>query len=195
MGAPPFSLSPADEAKFVDELRTIRRARPEAAKCLAGQLNEGIPVITSPMSEARALHLEERMAFYVEERIADQHSWYTKRANWHAKSATRWFYAVVVLQVLAVVAAIVIAVTGSMSVDVIAVITTLAAAVIAWDTRRRNTELSHAYALAAQEIGSLQALANGLDGPAECAEFVDQVEETISREHTLWCARRDVDLS
>jgi hypothetical protein len=83
---------------------------------------------------------------------------------------------------------------GPMKINIVPVITTCAAAVAAWNQMKRYDELAKTYALAAQELSELEAIAESLSGEADFPQLVEQVEEAISREHTMWCARRDVPL-
>ena len=57
---------------------------------------------------------------------------------------------------------------------------------------KRYGELAQTYSLAAQELGDQETIASDTTEEADFLALVEQVEETISREHTMWCARRDV---
>ena len=57
---------------------------------------------------------------------------------------------------------------------------------------KRYSELAQSYSLASQELGEQEALAPDWREEANFLEFVDQVEFAISREHTMWCGRREV---
>ena len=57
---------------------------------------------------------------------------------------------------------------------------------------KRYSELAQSYFLAAQELGDQEAIASNIMKEDDFLALVEQVEETISREHTMWCARRDV---
>jgi hypothetical protein len=71
---------------------------------------------------------------------------------------------------------------------------TYASAIAAWTQMKRHNELAQSYALAAQELEELEAVAtNQISGNA-FTQLVEQAENSISREHTLWCARRDIPL-
>lgn len=193
--AAPFTQDHHARSRFVAELREIREARPEASKRLAGRLDATMAQITEGMENIRRGTLEERIATYVRLRVHNQRAWYTQRANSHATAATRWFWFVFVLQVFAVIAAVALAASGPQPVDIVAILTTLAAVGVAWNRAKKNTELGHAYSLAAQELGELEALAEEDRSEEWFGQYVEQVEEAISREHTLWCARRDVSLT
>ena len=110
----------------------------------------------------------------------------------NARSGTHWFWTTAGLQALAVMIVIIEAVSGGFQINTIPVITTCIAAVAAWSQMKRHNELAQTYALAAQELGELHSIAASLTDEDKFPQLVEQVEEAISREHTLWCARRDV---
>jgi hypothetical protein len=66
----------------------------------------------------------------------------------------------------------------------------LAAAFTAWTQLGRNDELSKSYALANQELLNIKALANTVETEQELAKVVRDGEGAISREHTMWIAKR-----
>jgi hypothetical protein len=71
---------------------------------------------------------------------------------------------------------------------------TAAATGVAWSQSRRHEELVQSYGLAAHELNELETVVGGVGTEAMFKEFIEQAEETISREHTMWCARRDVQI-
>ena len=147
------------------------------------------------MWQIRSASLKERKGFYTESRVRDQKSWYSHKAKTNAKMGARWFWTTVALQAVAVVTAIIQAVAGGLGFKIVPVLATCAAAVTAWSQTKRYDELAQSYALAAQELEELESIANNLKNDDDFPQLVEQVEETISREHTMWCARRDVRLS
>ena len=190
--APPFDEEKEPVARFLQELKRIRHARPEATSHLGALLDASGAEITVQMADMRNAALEQRVAVYVEHRIHNQRLWYTTQANHHAHSAAFWLWAVLGMQALAVVAAVVIAIWGRRPYDIIAMLTTLAAIGVAWDRGRRNSELSRSYSLSAQELSASEALAAEVPVDKAFARLVEQVEGAISQEHTLWCAQRDL---
>jgi hypothetical protein len=195
MGAPPFSDGDSVEERFVFELREIREARPHANRDIAGQIDANAPAITRFMREVRVRAFGERQTFYIDCRLSEQKIWYSKKANTHARSGTHWFWATAGLQALAVAIAIIEAASAGFRINAVPVLTTCAAAVAAWTQMKRHNELAQTYALAAQELGELHPIAAGLTDEGKFGQLVAQVEEAISREHTMWCARRDVVLT
>lgn len=94
---------------------------------------------------------------------------------------------------LAVVEAIglvcaVLKVVQLVDIDLAGVAGALAAAGVAWLQTRQHHQLASAYAVAAQELADIASRAHWPETEAEWAHFVDEAEEAISREHTLWWA-------
>jgi len=194
MNVPPFQHSGSVDKQFIEKMRAIREARPDSAKAIAVHIDASAPSITDFMRQVRSSPLAERRQFYLDGRLRDQKLWYSRKANINARSGTRWFWIIAGLQAIAVTIAIAQTTVGSLNFNLVPVLTTCAAVVIAWSQMKRYDELAKAYSLAAQELGELEAIAEGLSQESDFGQLVEQVEETISREHTLWCARRDVPL-
>lgn len=194
MRVPPFHEDSNAETLFLADLREIREARPHLGKHLATAMNADGSAITEFMKGKRSSSLEKRRDFYVSARIRDQKAWYAKKAKSNADSGARWFWAIAVLQVVIVILAIVQAASGGLGINPIPIVTTCAAAVAAWSQMKRHDELAQSYALAAQELGEIEAIANNQASEDAFAQIVEQAENSISREHTMWCARRDVRL-
>ena len=74
--------------------------------------------------------------------------------------------------------------------DVVAVFTTFAAAIAAWTQFRRHDELSKSYSLAAHELAFLRAEVENAGNERTFRKAVDDTESAISREHTMWMAKR-----
>lgn len=192
MRTPPFEADASVDAKFVSQLKEIREARPGIARYLAQQLDAAGSEITSFMRETRSRPFDTRRSFYLQQRVRDQRSWYSNKAKACAGSSTLWFWMTAGLQVIAAILAIIQAVAGGLGFNVVPIVTTCAAAVAAWNQMKRHDELAQSYTLAAQELGELETLVGGATNEGDFPQLVEQVEEAISREHTMWCARRDV---
>lgn len=195
MKVPPFHEDDKAEGRFISQLREIREARPHLGKHIAAtQVADGLS-ITDFMREKRSASLEDRRAFYVSDRLADQRSWYAKKAKLNATSSARWFWIVAGLQIAAVVLAVIQAVSKGLAINTVPAITTCAAAFAAWGQMKRYDELAQSYALAAQELEELESLSSSQTAVEDFAQLIEQAEDSISREHTMWCARRDVRLT
>jgi hypothetical protein len=195
MNAHPFQESDSVEKRFVAELQEIRKAMPDSAKHLASQMDGSASAITDFMRQLRRHPYDERKQFYIESRLRDQKKWYSDKANMNARSGERWFWLTAGFQIIAVMIAIITIAIGSLRFNFIPALMAFAAVVAAWSQMKRYDELAKAYALAAQELIELEAIAENLNQESSFPQFVEQVEGAISREHTMWCARRDILLS
>lgn len=194
--APPFQADVDEpERRFISELGEIRKARPQFGKRLAELLDGNATAITDAMRRIRAANLKDRKRTYLDSRLRDQKKWYASKGRDHALNGSRWFVATVVLQFAALVTAIIQAKLGGLPVNILAIITTSAAAVAAWSQMKRYDELAQAYALAAYELEEIESLATNVTTESQFAQLVEQAEEACSREHTMWAARRDTRLA
>jgi hypothetical protein len=194
MSASPFQNSEAIDQRFITKLREIRETRPDCQKLLACTAATSAPAITEFMREVRTRSLEDRKQIYIEQRLREQKSWYCSKAATNARASAYFFWIAAGLQGLAVVMAIILAVSGNLGFNIVPVLTTCGASVAAWNQMKRHDELAKTYAFASQELGEFDAIATSSATQRDFPQFVEQVEEAISREHTMWCARRDIQL-
>ncbi|GAA1546675.1 DUF4231 domain-containing protein [Actinomadura kijaniata] len=143
--------------------------------------------ITEGMRRMRGMSLEERRQAYAGGRIGDQRLWYTRRAKEHARSSARWSVSLAALEALGLIAAVLSAV-GVIDLDLPGMAGAAAACGVAWLQTRQHQQLATAYAIVAQELADVASRIEWPDNEADWAHFVDEVEEAISREHTLWWA-------
>lgn len=195
MKAQPFHEDNNAETQFLADLKEIREARLHLGKYLAPAMSADGSAITDFMKERRDSPLKDRRGFYASDRIRDQKAWYASKAKTNAESGAKWFWAIAFLQVAIVILAIVQASSGGLGINPIPIVTTCAAAITAWSQMKRHGELSQSYALAAQELEEIETIASKQMSEDEFSQLVEQAENSISREHTMWCARRDVRLS
>jgi hypothetical protein len=134
--------------------------------------------------------IEERRAFYVNSRIANQFDWYCRNSRLNDETATKWYYASLVTQAGALVLAIIRVSASWLGASPVALLTTLAAAFAAWSQFGRHEELAKSYGLAAQELETMRALAEGVTAEDQLAQLVTDAEGSISREHTMWITKR-----
>lgn len=192
MRAAPFKEDRTSKQSFIDLLRRIRKERPFGPHDLAQSLDAKAQSISDSMNIVRQKPLNERQNLYLVSRLRDQKTWYTNKAKFNSRKENCWFWNVLVLQILAVVLAIIWAVSSRLPINTVPLLMTGAAAAIAWSQMKRYSELAQSYSLAAQELGDQETIALDITEEADFLELVEQVEETISREHTMWCVRRNV---
>lgn len=145
--------------------------------------------ITAEMRDLRRSPLAERKRAYDHDRIQDQQEWYTTNARQNRRLAVRWGLTVLGFQILGVLAGIA-RVSQWVDVNLLGIAAAAAAAATAWLQTRQHENLTTAYSVAAQELASIRSLLDEKDDEASWSSFVEDAEEAISREHTMWRASR-----
>ena len=194
MGAEPFELSLAPDVvdrQFASSLQQILDTGAQLAVPVSADA-AAAPQITSKMREVRQLAVEERKQVYLNHRISDQREWYASKAKANARWEGYSFTAVMLCQGLAITYALYLVVRPMHSLNFTSVLATLAAAILAWMQVKQYQELAQSYAVAAHELGLIAEQAPHVRTDETFSVFVADAENAISREHTLWAARRDV---
>jgi hypothetical protein len=143
------------------------------------------------MREVRKLPLEERKQIYREQRIADQREWYRSKAAAARRNARRWSAVVTVATSLGLAAAVAKA-FGVLELDLLGLASSVAAAAAAWTQFRQHDALASAYGVAARELVLVDDRLAQCGDEVTWSQFVGESEEAVSREHTMWAAKRDV---
>lgn len=149
------------------------------------------PQITDAMTSIRALDYEDRRQLYLDARIRDQQTWYARKSSWNRSRWHRWTVATIVLEFLGLLAAS-WAAFGDLAFDFFGVVAAVVATITAWNQAKQHQNLTTAYHVTAQELGSVESELLALPAEATWASFVGEAEEAISREHTLWRASRGI---
>jgi hypothetical protein len=147
--------------------------------------------ITPEMQALRQQDLAARREAYRVDRIVDQHDWYVAKSAWNRRRSDQWSTAVLALEGLGVVVAAMKAFTF-IGFDLLGLVAAGAAAITAWSQAKQHEVLSRAYFVASQELASITAQIDRVTGEPEWSRFVQESEEAISREHTLWRASRGI---
>jgi ribosomal protein S17E len=190
MHATPFA-SENNQAmlQFRDELHELFRQNSDTAKQITGDYS-GNHQITEAMRNVRTKALSERMAYYLEHRVDEQRSWYTRKSRSSRTAARFW----VTISGIAYVTA------GSMALSRIALpdwkywpiepLIVVAASIVGWMQIKKYNELAAAYSVTAHEIGLIRPKADVVVNEVQFSDFVNDAEKAFSREHTLWIARQ-----
>ncbi|MEJ3654503.1 DUF4231 domain-containing protein [Actinomycetes bacterium KLBMP 9759] len=147
------------------------------------------PPISSTMRSVRAAGLDRRRAVYLEQRVGDQARWYQRKARWNIERARRWRLALLMLEAVGVVAAL-LRVVGIVKIDLAGVVAALIGAGVAWLATKQHANLGRAYAYAGNELGLARTRLEAASEEHRWAQEVADAEEAISREHTMWRASR-----
>jgi hypothetical protein len=187
VGALPFPKGgdePEIERRFIRRIHDLLKDAPTTSIQPSRR-----QVITEGMRRLRAADLATRRAAYLEGRIDDQLSWYSRKAESNDRLARHWGFGLLAVE-LAGIAAALAKVAGYIQLDIAGVVAAMIAAGTAWVGLRQLSMLARAYTFAANEL----AIARGeldlaRDEPAWAEEVAD-AEEAVSREHMMWRASR-----
>lgn len=149
------------------------------------------PEITTTMRQLRSLDTQSRLNAYIKQRIQEQRSWYSSRTQQNQTRRGQWYSAVITLQLLSGVIAICIVSYPDLQFNIAPVLAAAASACFTWMQVKQYQELAQAYNVASHELGLVEVRSTAVQTDAELSRFVGDAEAAISREHTLWIARRD----
>ena len=177
------------ETLFVCDLKAVIAERQKVTSHLA-QDHEPKVQITEVMRSVRRLGTEGRRDVYRNSRIREQMKWYRVRSLTNRKIGSRWFLAIFAAEFLAICSAVAYAFYWNRVANLTGVFGGLAGALIAWIQLKRYQELCQSYGLAQQELGLIEAICDHISDDGQLSEYVLDSERAISREHTLWLARK-----
>jgi hypothetical protein len=144
--------------------------------------------ITAGMRSLRSRTFVQRRDTYRRDRIEDQEQWYSDSATKHANLALTWRLISLAAQFVGLVGGILKA-TETIDFDLLGIAAAAGAAAVAWLATREHGTLATAYANTARELTVIKNELESTDEP-DWPAAVDNAELAISREHTLWKARR-----
>jgi SMODS and SLOG-associating 2TM effector domain 1 len=130
-----------------------------------------------------------KMNSYQWHRVADQQRWYANKSSSNNIHARNWLIAFYTANALGLVGAALKA-SAVTNVDLLGILAAAAAAIGAWLEVKQHRSLAIAYNVTARELRRVLTLFDVAMSPDQWADFVDQAEEAISREHTMWVASR-----
>jgi len=189
--AEPFQGDDANARNdFRQTLKQIVEQNREVCRSLTEYLDG--QQFTEVMEQMRSQPLEERRATYADCRIRDQLTWYAKKAAFNRRMSQYFFWALIVVNAVAVFCAVLRIVYVDQSFWPTDVFVAMAASILSWMQAKRFSEQAASYALAAHEIGLIKEQSLTPETPEKFSLFVGDAENAFSREHTQWVARKDV---
>jgi hypothetical protein len=187
VGGQPFTVTDSSAASaYEDALAAVV----DEIRALHGGIS--LPADPSPAARLQNLRrepLSTRRGVYREQRLADQRAWYYRRAGEHRGTANRWQRVALLFQAAGLACA---ALKGLeiVQVDLLSVCATAAAATVAWLAAGDYVKSARAYELTTLELDQALSIAHTMEQERAWAGFVADAEQTMSREHTAWFARR-----
>ncbi|GIH02438.1 membrane protein [Rhizocola hellebori] len=182
--AAPFTDDTDADDRFAADVRALRSDLAEV------MLDDDGTAITEPMRRLRAADLPVRRRAYLTDRIDAECDWYQGKAAFYARAARWWIVAAIGATLLGLGAGFLKA-FGFVSYDGLGAASAIAAAATAWMQLKQYRPLAAAYALTCRELGAVRQQLTEVTGEQMWALAAASAEEAISREHTMWIARRE----
>lgn len=190
MHAEPFQGSDekADLNIFTERMLSINK-QANAGKFIPKPNKIHLDIITKRMSEIRKLDFAERKTFYSKNRIEDQINWYGKKSRFNRNWARACSYFIVVCQGFAAIYMFEF-IDKIKFINMNNILVFMATTTISVIELNKYKELHESYALTKLELNIVRTKFRSVENDAELNEFVLEAEQAISREHTMWLARR-----
>lgn len=192
-GAFPYEISLSEsvvDKMFSDDLTAVLKEKKFLSGALGGKLSTQ-PQITDKMRWARKQNSGIRKEMYLLNRIKGQQEWYGANAETNKNKERNSFIAIITSEVLALVGLVFLVKYTDFIFNPVGLFATLATSILAWLQVKQYQELSQSYGLAAQELGIIFEESKAVKNNQQLSEFVLNSENAISREHTMWIARKE----
>ncbi|MFF8931266.1 DUF4231 domain-containing protein [Streptomyces longwoodensis] len=145
--------------------------------------------VTDWMKSVRSASLAHRTEIYMHHRVKAQRNWYVVRSRVARRSSLRFRISLIGLEVMGSIGAL-LALIGFGFPDFGGVLASAIAGAVAWTGIRQFDNLAEAYALTASELSLISDSGSAMQTEQEWSVYVNSAEQGISREHTMWLARR-----
>jgi ABC-type multidrug transport system fused ATPase/permease subunit len=147
--------------------------------------------VTDRMDEARQRGLAERIELYRKQRICKQIEWYSKGSRSNSAASVQWS----IVSIAGLAAALILGILAAVNdwqLDFVGLFSAGSAAGVAWAAVKQFDVIARSYAQATADLNMIDARIRSTrwDEERQWAEFVNEAEEAISREHTAWVASR-----
>lgn len=146
--------------------------------------------ISESMLDIRKYSYEDRLNYYISNRINEQRNWYFTKANDNKKLARHWFIGLISTHAIVVIL-LLIEIAYEFYFLPTAAIIVAGSNILSWTQIKRFQDLTTSYSLTAHEIGILKSQSFEVIGEKSLSDFVKDAENAFSREHTQWVAKKD----
>lgn len=179
-----------NQAQFVQSLKHLTEEFSDVQYELDPQILL-LPTFSLQMTTVRAMDLNERLTYYLKNRVENQRMWYTAKAKETRSKYDFWFWIILVSQAISIVSVVVLILEPSFEWNLVALFTTISATAISWLQTKKYQELSDSYNAFARHLMFVMENARNIQTENRFAELVQEVEAALSQEHRFWLARRE----
>lgn len=190
MHAEPFELTdPEDDLIiFTERISNINRQANQDG-FIPKPNKKHSDVLTKKMTEVSSLDFKARKEFYRENRIEDQIKWYGTKSKQNGLRGKIGSYLMVIFQFGAAIYVFTFFDTVKI-INLNNMLVFLATSIIGVMEMNKYKELHQSYAFTKQELNIIKTKLASITDEVEFKQFVIDSEQAISREHTMWLARR-----
>jgi len=186
---PFFNGEPKDDLRiFTERISAINR-QANQDKFIPKPNKAHKDIITVKMEEIRGLSFKERKEFYSKYRINEQIKWYENKSEFNGRAAKICSIIIISCQLLAAIYVFNFIETAKVF-NLNNILIFLATSIISIVELNKYKEIYQSYALTKQELNIIRTKFKEIQNDTELNEFVLEAEQAISREHTMWLARR-----
>ncbi|MFG1602676.1 DUF4231 domain-containing protein [Actinoplanes sp. NPDC049265] len=146
--------------------------------------------VTPAMQQLRDSALAERKNAYLTGRLAEERTWYTAKARRHRQMHRMWSILVFGATAVGLLTGALDA-FGVVSYDGLGAATAAAAGATAWLQMKQHRPLATAYELTGRDLAAASRTLASIEEERDWARRAEEAEEAVSREHTMWIARRE----
>lgn len=141
------------------------------------------------MRDQRSESWTARRAVYLEQRVRSQRRWYATKAKYNKKRSKQWRAALVALEFVGATVALVEAVNKDFP-SLGPFIAAIVGSFVAWVETKQHDTNARAYSAAVNDLANAESKLEVSPDEDAWALEVNDAEDAISREHTLWLASR-----
>jgi len=144
------------------------------------------------MAEAREIEWQNKRNIYIKERLDDQIKRYTNKAKINKKRSELYDRIVIILQTVGIAISLVFLYIRPMvnGAPALSLTVTLIVSIVGWSRSKQHAELVEPYQNAARELNDIRQEIELAGTEADFRRLVEEAEQAISREHTMWLAKR-----
>ncbi|MCJ1679726.1 DUF4231 domain-containing protein [Streptomyces sp. APSN-46.1] len=170
--------------KGLDELRKMGWEDPRTA----GLVPEG-GEITGAMHRLRGMGYQTRRETYVRDRLIEQRNWYRRKTEVSRRATSLWSWTIVLLTCLGLLFALFGAFGSGSVAGPTGLLSSAAAAAVAWNEVRRHHPLIEAHTLIEQDLAAMMVVMQTTITESQWPSAVYETERYVSPQHTDWLAR------
>ena len=170
----------------IKQIKEIYKVNPDPKTISSGILLD----IKQSMEEVRKMGWKEKRETYINERIDNQITWYTDKSKVKDELSEKYDRIVIFLQIVGIGICIVFLYTRINGAPALALIVTLIAGIIGWSRSNQYAELVEPYQNTARELNEIRQEIELAKVEIDFQCLVIEAEQAISREHTMWRAKR-----